>query len=96
MLSALSFFLDVDEIGVIGPKEDARTQSLLKEIHRSYRPNKILNLKDPDETYEVSWFPFLTDKGIPEVPTTFICRRFTCLPPSTNEAELKKLLSLVS
>jgi len=93
MLSALSFFLDPDEIGIIGSKEDPGTQSLVKEIHRSYLPNKILNLKDPDELYEASWFPFLTDKGTPEAPTAFICRRFTCLPPATNEAELRKLLS---
>ena len=81
------------EIGVIGSKDDPRTQSLVKEIHRSYCPNEILNLKDPDETYDVTWFPFLTDKGTPEVPTAFICRRFTCLPPSTNEEDLRKLLS---
>jgi len=93
MLSALSSFLDVDEIGIIGSKDDPRTQSLVKEIRRSYLPNRVLSLKDPDETYEANWFPFLMDKGIPEVPTAFVCRRFTCLPPATNEAELRNILS---
>ena len=83
----------MDEIGVIGSKEDPRTKTLIREIHRSYLPNRILNLKDPAETYEAGWFPFLTDKGTPKVPTAFICRKSTCLPPATDESELRRILS---
>jgi uncharacterized protein YyaL (SSP411 family) len=92
MLSAFSFFLNPEEIGVIGSKDDPRTKSMLREIHRTYLPNKILSLRDPRLSLEPRWFPFLMEKGIPEVPTTFVCKGFTCLPPVHDEKELKKIL----
>lgn len=93
MLSGLSFFLNTEEIGVIGPKDDQRIKSMLREIYRTYLPNKILSLRDPQESIEKNWLPFLMEREVPEVPTTFVCRGFTCLPPVQNEKELKKLLS---
>ena len=92
MLSGLCFFLNPEEIGIIGSKSDLKTKSMLKEIYLAYLPNKILNLRDPQEPIKEKWFPFLTEKGIPEVPTTFVCKGFTCLPPVRNEEELKKIL----
>jgi uncharacterized protein YyaL (SSP411 family) len=92
MLSALSFFLGPQEIGIIGSRNDLKTKTMLKEIYLAYLPNKILSLKDPQEPIKGKWFPFLTEKGMPEVPTTFICKGFTCLPPVRNEEELKKIL----
>jgi uncharacterized protein YyaL (SSP411 family) len=92
MLSSLSFFLSPEEIGVIGSTKDPRTQSMLKEIFLAYLPNKILSLRDPQEPIEGNWFPFLEEKGTPEVPTTFVCKGFTCLPPIRDEKELRKML----
>ena len=92
MLSALSFFFSPEEIGVIGSKNDLSTQSMLREIYLAYLPNKILSLKDPQKPIEGNWFPFLTEKGIPEVPTTFVCKKFTCLPPVKSGEELRKIL----
>ncbi len=92
MLSGLSFFLNPQEIGIIGSKNNLKTKSMLKEIYLAYLPNKILNLRDPQEPIKGNWFPFLMGKGIPEVPTTFVCKGFTCLPPVRNEKELKKIL----
>ncbi len=92
MLSGLSFFLGPQEIGIIGSRNDLKTKSMLKEIYLAYLPNKILSLRDPQESIKGNWFPFLTEKGIPEVPTTFVCKGFTCLPPVRNEEELKKIL----
>jgi len=92
MLSGLSFFLSLQEIGIIGSKNDRKTKSMLKEIYLSYLPNKILSLRDPREPIEGSWFPFLMEKGIPEVPTAFVCKGFTCLPPVQDRKELKKIL----
>jgi uncharacterized protein len=92
MLSGLSFFLNPQEIGIIGSKNNLKTKSMLKEIYLAYLPNKILNLRDPQEPIKGNWFPFLMGKGIPEVPTTFVCKGFTCLPSVRNEEELKKIL----
>jgi len=92
MLSGLSFFLGPQEIGIIGSRDDLKTKSMLKEIYLAYLPNKILSLRDPQEPIKGNWFPFLTEKGIPEVSTAFVCKGFTCLPPVRNEEELKKIL----
>jgi uncharacterized protein YyaL (SSP411 family) len=92
MLSSLSFYLSPEEIGIIGSKNDHRTQSMLREIYLAYLPNKILSLKDPQEPAGGNWFPFLIEKGVTEVPTTFVCKEFTCLPPVRDEKELKKIL----
>jgi uncharacterized protein YyaL (SSP411 family) len=93
MLSGLSFFLGPEEIGVIGSKNDPRTKSMLREIYLAYLPNKILTLRDPQEKVKENWFPFLMEKGMVEIPTTFVCKGFTCLPPVRDEEELKKILS---
>jgi uncharacterized protein YyaL (SSP411 family) len=92
MLSGLSFFLNPEEIGIIGSKNDFKTKSMLKEIYLAYLPNKILSLRDPREPIEGNWFPFLTEKGMTEVPTAFVCKRFTCLPPIQDEKELRRIL----
>jgi len=92
MLSGFSFFFDPEEIGIIGSKNDLRTKSMLQEIYRAYLPNKILSLKDPQELIEGNWFPFLKEKENQEVPTTFVCKGFTCRPPVKDEKELKKIL----
>jgi len=92
MLAGLSFFFDPEEIGIIGSKNDHRTQSMLREIYLAYLPNKILSLKVPQEPIEGNWFPFLNEKGVIEVPTAFVCKGFTCLPPVKDEKELKKIL----
>ena len=92
MLSGLSFFLGPQEIGIVGSKDNPRTRTMLKEIYLAYLPDKILSLRDPQEPSEGSWFPFLREKGNQEVPTAFVCKGFTCLPPARNEKELKKVL----
>jgi len=92
MLSSLSLFFGPEEIGVIGSRNDPRTQSMLKEIYLTYLPNKILSLRDPQEPIKGNWFPFLIEKGTTKVPTTFVCKGFTCLPPVRDEKELKKIL----
>ncbi len=92
MLSGLSFFLNPQQIGIIGSRSNPKTKSMLKEIYLAYLPNKILSLRDPQESIQGKWFPFLSEKGIPGVPTAFVCRGFTCLPPVGNEEELKKIL----
>jgi uncharacterized protein YyaL (SSP411 family) len=93
MLSGVSFFLNPEEIGIIGPKSDPKTKSMLKEIYLAYLPNKILSLRDPQEPIEENWFPFLMEKGVTEVPTTFVCKKFTCLPAIKDEKELRRILS---
>lgn len=92
MLSGLSLFLNPEEIGIIGSRNDLKTQSMVKEIYLAYLPHKILSLRDPQELIEGNWFPFIREKGDVEAPTVFICKGFTCMPPAKDEKELKKIL----
>jgi len=92
MISGFSFFLNPEEIGIVGSKEDKRTRSMLKEIYLAYLPNKILSFKDPQEPMEGDWFPFLRDKEISDAPAIFICKGFTCLPPVQDVKDLKKVI----
>jgi len=92
MLSGLSFFLNPQEIGIIGSRDDPRTKGMLKEIYLAYLPNRILSLRDPQEPIKGNWFPFLMERGIPDVPTAFVCKGFACLPPARDVKELKKVM----
>lgn len=92
MLSGLSFFLNPEEIGIVGPRNDPETKAMRREIYLAYLPNKILSLRDPEESTEGKWFPFLSEKRISGVPTAFVCKGFTCLPPVTDVKALKKAM----
>ena len=93
MLSGFSFFLRPEEVGIVGSKNDSRTQLMLKVIYLTFLPNKILSLKDPKEKIEGNWIPFLKDVKVAGAPAAFVCKGFTCLPPVTDEKELRKVLS---
>ena len=93
MLSGFSFFLGPEEIGIIGPKDDPRTESMVKEVYLSYLPDRILSFKDPKERIEGNWLPFLRDVKVEGAPAAFVCKGFTCLPPARDEKELRNLLN---
>jgi hypothetical protein len=92
MLSGLAFFLGPEEIGVTGRRNDPKTRAIIREIHQTYLPHKILSLKDPQDPIEKDWFPFLRDKGTLESPAVYVCRGFTCLPPIKDQNELRRIL----
>jgi uncharacterized protein len=92
MLSGLSFFLNPEQIGIVGPKEDARTKSMLREIYSTYLPDKVLSMKDPQDPGKGKELPFLIDKVGNEGPVVFVCKKFSCLPPAKDEEELRKIL----
>jgi uncharacterized protein YyaL (SSP411 family) len=93
MLSGFSFFLSPEEIGIVGSRNDPRTQLMLKEIYLTFLPNKILSLKGPKEKIERNWIPFLKDIKVAGAPAAFVCKGFTCLPPVRDEKELRRILS---
>jgi uncharacterized protein len=92
MLSGFSFFMGPEEIGIVGSKNDPRTQAMLREIYLTFLPNKILSFRDPQEPIKGNWTPFLRDIKAVESPTAFVCKGFNCLPPVKDEKELMKIL----
>jgi hypothetical protein len=93
MLSGFSFFTGPEEVGIVGSKNDPRTQLMVKEIYLAFLPNKILSFKDPKEEIKGNWLPFLKDINVAGAPAAFVCKGFTCLPPARDEKELRKILS---
>jgi uncharacterized protein YyaL (SSP411 family) len=93
MLSGFSFFLCPEEVGIVGSKNDPRTQLMLREIYLTFLPNKILSLKDPKEKTKGNWIPFLKGRKVEGAPSAFVCKGFTCLPPAKDEKKLREILS---
>ena len=92
MLSGLSFFIEPEEVGVVGSKHDPVTLSLVHEIYRTYLPNSILSLRDPQEPLGGDWLPSLKEREEMGFPAVFVCRKSTCLPPAKTAEELARLL----
>jgi hypothetical protein len=93
LLCALDFYLTKPkEIFVIGDRQAAATQELLRAIHRRYLPNLTLQLVEPGGTLgNIS--PLLEGKAqIDGKPTVYVCHNYTCSAPVTNCAELERLL----
>jgi uncharacterized protein len=95
MLCALDFYLETPkEIAIIGHGEQADTQSLLRRVHESYLPNKILLVIDPAAG---------TGDGFAHLPidemtqlegkaTAYVCHNFACSVPTTTPEALGELL----
>ena len=78
-----------DEIAVIGPREDPRTQQLLAAVHGSYRPNKVLAWADRPGKAPGDRIPLLAQRGMVDgSPTAYVCRNYVCEKPVTEPSQL--------
>jgi uncharacterized protein YyaL (SSP411 family) len=93
MLCALDFYLNKPkEVVLVGNKSDPETAALVKEIHKLYLPNKVVQLVDPNQALE-KISPLLQGKSqIDGKPTAYVCYDFTCSAPVRTWTELKPLL----
>jgi uncharacterized protein YyaL (SSP411 family) len=93
MLCALDFYLNKPkEVVLVGKIDDPETTALVKEIHKLYLPNKVVQLVDPNQSLE-KISPLLQGKSqIDGKPTAYVCYDFTCSAPVTSWTELKPLL----
>jgi uncharacterized protein YyaL (SSP411 family) len=88
-VAALSLLPPLD-LTVVGELDDPRTQALLAEIYRRYRPERRLVLKSPAGAEALEKLLPLTQGYdlTPGPPQAYLCRHFTCLPPITEPAAL--------
>jgi len=93
MLAALDFYLEKPkEIVLVGDKNGAGEQGLLKKIHGIYLPNKTIQIVTP-EVPAGKPSPLLQGKTQRDGrPTVYVCHNFTCPPPVTEWEELEPLL----
>ncbi len=77
------------EIAIVGDPAVPATRALLREIRRSYIPNRIIMLRRPDGPAPVG-VPLLADRGqIDGQPTVYLCRDYACRLPVTSVEALR-------
>ena len=88
MLQALDFSLDEPWRAVVaGDPSSPETRALLRAIHSVYQPNKVvLANAGPVE-------PFARTLPARAGPVVYLCSGTACLPPASDSAKIKELLS---
>jgi uncharacterized protein len=95
MLCALDFYLETPkEIVIIGQRDEADTQALLRIVHETYVPNKIVLVIDPaaGASEMFAHLPVGDMAQLQAKATVYVCYKFACSPPITDPAGLADLL----
>jgi uncharacterized protein YyaL (SSP411 family) len=88
---ALDVFLNPPaHVVTIGRKDDPRTLALHKTTLQTYRPDKVVQLYDPEAANEGKLPSVVSSMAVnSNVPSTFVCTNFVCAPPAHDAATLE-------
>jgi uncharacterized protein YyaL (SSP411 family) len=95
MLCALDFYLETPrEIAIIGRHDAPDTQALLRVVHESYVPNKLLLVIDPTVGVGDAFahLPVGEMTQLQGKATGYVCHNFACSLPTTDPTGLADLL----
>src|SRR6266511_4124381 len=95
MLCALDFYLETPkEIVIIGQRDEADTQALLRVVHETSVPNKILLVIDPaaGASETLAHLPVGEMAQLQGRATAYVCHKFACSAPTTDPSGLADLL----
>ena len=95
MLCALNYAMEGPrEIAIAGSPDDPQTQELLRTVARHYVPNRVIALRNPEASDELtSRIVLLANKEmIGGKPAAYVCRNFACDHPVTNPEDLARQL----
>jgi uncharacterized protein YyaL (SSP411 family) len=94
LLGAVDFYLSSPkEIAVIGVRDAADTQALLREIWQRYLPNRVITQAAEGDTRATEAVPLLRERNMIEgKATAYVCHHYTCRKPVTTAAELGQQL----
>lgn len=82
------------EVAIIGDPAHAETQALLKQVHQTYLPNRVLMLHNPARPDASVASPLLKDRPlIAGQPAAYVCRDFVCKRPVTRASALAAALA---
>ncbi|MDA1189892.1 MAG: thioredoxin domain-containing protein [Chloroflexi bacterium] len=82
------------EIAIVGPPDDPRTQQLLRTVYNSYLPNKILARLAPDDTETPKQVPLLANRTlVVGAPAAYLCQNYVCQQPVTSPKDLRQQLT---
>ncbi len=82
------------EIAIVGDPQDADTQALLRVVHETYLPNRVLMLHDPGRPDDSPATPLLENRKLRDGrPAAYVCRDFVCQAPVTTPDALREQLA---
>jgi uncharacterized protein YyaL (SSP411 family) len=96
MLCALDFYLQTPkEIVVVGRRDAPDTRALLRVVHETYLPNKLLVMVDPaaGPGQALAHLPVGETAQLDGRATAYVCHNFACAAPTAEPAELAELLA---
>jgi len=94
ILCALDLYLSKPrEVVIVGSRGNPVTESFISTVHQRYVPNKILFLLDESRRGKESELALAAGKvSVNGQPTAYVCQRFSCSQPVTEQAQLELLL----
>ena len=95
LLQALDFQLGTSfEVTIAGEKESTDTQNMLKELHHSFVPNKIVVFNDPEESRITKLAPYTENQDMKdEKATAYVCKNYSCKAPTNSVKEMMEELT---
>ena len=79
----------LDEIAIVGSRDDSRTLALIAKVHASYRPNKVVAQAGRAGAPDSERLPLLAGRDLVEgKPAAYVCRNYACERPVTEPDEL--------
>ncbi|MCG3127083.1 MAG: hypothetical protein CHACPFDD_01940 [Phycisphaerae bacterium] len=82
------------EIAIVGDPGRAETAALLRVVHGSYLPDRVLAFADPARPELAVDSPLLRGRGLVEgKPAVYVCRGYVCQRPATTVEALRGQLS---
>jgi uncharacterized protein YyaL (SSP411 family) len=96
MLVALSWSRSKPkQVVIAGKPNDTATKAMLREVHRHFVPHRVLILADggAGQQFFAERVEFMKSVSMTEnQPTAYVCENFVCQLPTTDVAQLAKLL----
>ena len=98
LLSAFDFAVGPSyEVVIVGDPESALTKKMINTLNQKFLPNKVVLLLDVNQKEtEISGIAKFVEgfKSIDGRPTAFVCSNFQCELPTTDVAEMLRLLKV--
>lgn len=81
------------EVVVVGPRDSAETQALLRAAYASYAPGQSVFVVEPDREDAFVPVPARGKTMKLDVPAAYVCESFTCSSPVTDPDDLRTVLA---
>ena len=78
------------ELAIVGDLEAGTTRALTEAAFETYRPDLVTARRGPEAA---SVIPLLHDRQSPSTATAWLCRRSSCLAPTSEPDRLRELLT---